>query len=480
MLEARIGLEIHVELKTNTKLFCGCKNAFGGTPNSRCCPVCLALPGALPRANQHAVKLAVAAGLSLGCEIQRVSSFDRKQYFYPDLPKAYQITQFYHPICLGGKIELENGRVVRIREIHLEEDAGKMMHEGDCSLVDLNRCGVPLIEIVTEPDLRTPAEARECMTKLHELLVSIHVTEGKMQEGAMRADVNVSISDKDSCLIGERVELKNVNGFRFVEHGAAYEIKRQSAMIANGEKVRRETRRWNESQKCSELMRKKEELPDYRYFPEPDLPNLVLDDTFIMQIQENLPPRIDQIQKMLMVKYRCSSRQAEYLSVHPAFLNYFQSVYEQAPYTNIIFNWMTGFLSAQAREISSEANKPEDGLVSLFPSVQDLAYVICLSHEEKLTQENAKVVLSEIMRTKETAEGVIRRRNFQNSASDYSVKEMIDFISAFLDEHPNEVRQYKNGKAKLFSFFMAELVRKYSGVSPKQLKKILETELSMK
>ncbi len=478
MLEARIGLEIHVELNTKTKMFCGCENAFGGTPNSRCCPTCLALPGTLPTVNKHAVELAVAAGLSLDCEIQHISSFDRKQYFYPDLPKSYQITQFYHPICLGGQITLDNGRMVRIREIHLEEDAGKMMHEDGCSLVDLNRCGVPLIEIVTEPDMRSPAEARECMTKLHEMLVSIHVTEGKMQEGAMRADVNVSVSDTDFGLIGERVELKNVSGFRLIEHGAAYEIKRQSEMIANGEHVKRETRRWNEAKKCSELMRKKEKLPDYRYFPEPDLLSLVLDDDFIEQVRTRLSIRIDQIRKKFVKTYACSSRSAEYLSAHPAFQQYFEQVYAEMPNTNIILNWMTGFLSAQAKAISPEISKTDDGLISLFPKAHDVAYVLHLAREEKLTQDNAKAVLDEIMHTRESAETVIDRLQLSSTINS-NEDEIKTFLAAFLAAHPNEVQQYKAGKTKLFSFFMAAMVREFSGTSPKLLKSILEKELSM-
>lgn len=282
MLEARIGLEIHVELATRTKMFCRCENAFGAEPNTHCCPVCLALPGALPTVNGQAVRLAVRTALALNGGIERASAFDRKQYEYPDLPKGYQITQYFSPFSIGGEIVLQNGQAVRVHHIHLEEDAGKLLHRGENTRVDYNRCGVPLIEIVTEPDIRTAEDARALLERLRETLVALKVTDGRMQEGSLRADVNVSVSAPGAPL-GERVELKNISGFRLTQRAITYEIERQTELLTSGGRIERETRRWDEKEKISVLMRGKEALPDYRYMPEPDLPPLVISEALISE-----------------------------------------------------------------------------------------------------------------------------------------------------------------------------------------------------
>lgn len=283
------GLETHIELSTQTKVFCGCSTAFGGEPNTHCCPVCLGLPGSLPKLNRQAVEYTVLAGLALGCSISPVSHMDRKNYCYPDLPKAYQISQYDVPLCHDGQVVLSNGQVIRIERIHLEEDAGKLAHEPGRTLVDYNRCGVPLIEIVTKPDFRSVEEAREYLELIQLTMRYIGVSDCKMQEGSLRSDVNISLRPKGSETLGTRTEIKNMNSFTFMERAIQHEANRQAAILTAGQKVQQETLRYIPDENRTEPMRSKEDAKDYRFFPEPDLYAVTVSTEEVERLRESLP-----------------------------------------------------------------------------------------------------------------------------------------------------------------------------------------------
>lgn len=289
--ETVIGLEVHIELLTETKIFCSCPTEFGGEPNTHVCPVCLGLPGTLPTLNKKAVELSVRAGLAAGCEITRISRFDRKNYFYPDLPKAYQISQLYLSLCRNGSVTLDSGKIIRIKEMHMEEDAGKLMHSPDLNrtLIDCNRCGVPLLEIVSEPDMRSAEEAVEYLEKLRELMRFAGVSDCRMQEGSLRADINLSVRPEGQTELGTRTEMKNLNSFRAAERAIKSESARQISLIENGENIIQETRRWDDGAGMSYAMRSKEDTSDYKYFPEPDIPPVVVSTPYIEKIKNQMP-----------------------------------------------------------------------------------------------------------------------------------------------------------------------------------------------
>ena len=299
------GLEVHVEMNTRSKIFCACSTAFGGEPNTHVCPVCSGQPGALPTLNRAAVEKAARTGLALGCDIAPVTRFDRKNYFYPDLPKAYQISQLYAPICRGGGLALESGRFIRLHEIHMEEDAGKLVHDPftETTLCDYNRCGVPLMEIVTEPDFRSGEEAADFLERLRTLLDFLGVSDCKMQEGSIRADVNVSVRPVGSEALGVRTEMKNLNSIKAVARAVRAEAERQIELLREGRAVRQETRRWDDNKGASFAMRSKENAQDYRYFPEPDLPPVVLDEAFLSQVRRSMPELPEQKRARYLAEY---------------------------------------------------------------------------------------------------------------------------------------------------------------------------------
>lgn len=349
-METVVGLEIHVELKTESKMFCACKTRFGMPPNSQCCPVCMGLPGALPTVNQKAVELGALAGIALHSQVQAQSRFDRKQYFYPDLPKGYQITQRMHPLCIGGFLSLpDSGKRIEIEEMHLEEDAGKITHRGASSYVDLNRCGLPLLEIVTKPMLSNGQEAYVFLNLLRDTLMMLGVTTGKMQEGALRVDVNVSVHEAGTPL-GDRTEMKNLSSFKAVRAAIDHEAARQMKIIASGEKIVGETRRWDERGGYSVSMRKKEGEQDYRYFPEPDLPWLHLDPTGLEEMINRLPELPEAIQLRLIKIPGMAAEKAIQLSNAPALLACFDAAVKIAPDAKKILNWLLGDYRAIAKK----------------------------------------------------------------------------------------------------------------------------------
>lgn len=486
MPEAMIGLEIHIELNTRTKMFCACENRFGALPNTLCCPVCLGLPGALPTVNQKAVELGVMAGIILHSEIQLCSGFDRKQYSYPDLPKAYQITQFFRPLCKGGYIELDDKKRIRIREMHLEEDAGKLIHDSAGTLIDMNRCGVPLLEIVTEPDISSPADARACMIRLKELLVANGISDGKLQEGSMRADVNVSVRSENGCP-GERIELKNVSGFRAVEHAAEYEMERQKKFIAAGNTISRETRRWNEAKKCSELQRKKENLLDYRYCPEPDLPCLWLTSDFVKHLSLSIQKDPKEIREEIVCFWGCTKKDADYLYTHPSIADFANETVKRCSNRKAVLNWVLNDCMTNARQrIKSQSfpgenipdsilkNPDEQTILSNFPSGDHLASVLSLIDENHISRENAQKALFISIDTKEPMQVIIDRQMLWKKEDDcLSCSQYKPIIEKMIDDHPLEVIAYQNGEKKLLSFFIGQALNLLSGASPKVVRQIL-------
>ncbi|HHY13258.1 MAG TPA: Asp-tRNA(Asn)/Glu-tRNA(Gln) amidotransferase subunit GatB [Thermoanaerobacterales bacterium] len=343
--EAVIGLEVHAELLTNSKIFCSCASEFGSEPNTHCCPRCLAMPGALPVLNKNVVELGIKAALALNCEIQEYSKFDRKNYFYPDLPKAYQISQDDFPLAVNGyiNIETENGiKKIGIERAHLEEDAGKLIHseDGNYSLVDFNRSGSPLIEIVSKPDISSPKEAWLYLTKLKSILEYTEVSDCKMQEGSLRCDANVSIRPKGAEELGTKTELKNMNSFRAIERALEYEIKRQKKVLEEGGKIIQETRRWDEARGVTVIMRTKEEAADYRYFPEPDLPPVIIGEEFIEEIQKKIPELSHERKERYIKEFDLPEYDAGVLTDSKNLSDFFEECIKKYPDAKKISNWI--------------------------------------------------------------------------------------------------------------------------------------------
>ena len=360
--EVIIGLEVHSELSTKTKIFCSCKTEFGGEPNTHCCPVCMAMPGALPVLNEKVVEYAVKAGLAMNCEIAKKSKNDRKNYFYPDLPKSYQISQYDLPLCKNGKIDIEvdeKNKTIGITRIHIEEDAGKLNHDelGGGSLVDLNRAGVPLIEIVSEPDLRSSKEAEIYLRKIKSILEYIEVSDCKMQEGSLRADVNVSVRRKGNNKFGTRTEMKNMNSFRSIVRAIDYEAERQIEVIENGGKIEQETRRWDEVSGMTFSMRDKENAQDYRYFPEPDLVSIKLSDEYIQKIKDSLPEMPESRRKRYVEEFKLPEYDAKILTSSKYFSNLFEGAEKICKNPKAVSNWI---MTEIIRILNEKDEEPEN------------------------------------------------------------------------------------------------------------------------
>jgi aspartyl-tRNA(Asn)/glutamyl-tRNA(Gln) amidotransferase subunit B len=469
--EAVVGLEVHAQLATRSKMFCGCSAAFGGEPNTHVCPVCLGLPGALPVANARAIEFAVRLGLATGCRIAPESIFARKNYFYPDCPKDYQISQFDTPLCRDGHLDIELGaKRIRIHRIHVEEDAGKLLHaEGaDYSLVDFNRSGVPLVEIVSEPDLRTAREASEFLQKLRSLVRYLEICDGNMEEGSLRCDVNISIRPEGSQALGVKTEVKNLNSFKQVEQAIEFEFNRQSRVMNEGGRITHDTLLWDPAKGKAAIMRSKEEAHDYRYFPEPDLRVLRVGEATIARVRESLPELPDAREKRFVSQYRLPAYDAALLTSGRDIADYYEKVAEAGADAKAASNWVMG-------EVMRELN--ERGIeIAAFPiGPADLAELAGLQASGRINSTTAKDVFRRMQETGKKA-GVIVAEGALEQTSDSSAIE--NDARAVLDENPDEVARYLAGKEQLLQFFVGQLMKRTKGrANPKLATDVLKTLL---
>ena len=464
--EAVIGLEVHAQLLTETKIFCGCSTAFDAEPNIHTCPVCLGLPGALPVLNGKALEFAVMAALSLNCSIERVSRFARKNYFYPDLPKGYQISQYEKPLAGKGYLEIDvNGRSrrIRIQRIHMEEDAGKLFHEAESTLVDFNRCGIPLVEIVTEPDMRSPQEAVAYLDKLRAILRYLKVCDGNMEEASLRCDANLSLRRKGDTHLGVRSELKNMNSFKGLRKALDYEIQRQRALLEDSGNVLQETRLWDENRRRTVPMRGKEESSDYRYFPEPDLPPIVIETGWTEDLRRRLPELPDEKTARFVTEKGLSPYDAGVLTSSRDLAEYFESCEKHAGDTKMAAKWvineLLGELKRDGREIKDCPVAPED--------LGDL--ITCITGG-RVSGRMAKDVFEEMYRTGKGAAHVIEKHGEQITDED----EIVRAAREVLARYSNEAKQYREGDEKILKFLMGRVMEQTAGrANPRLARKIL-------
>ncbi len=473
--ETVIGLEVHVELSTATKIFCGCTTEFGGEPNTHCCPICMGMPGTLPVLNKRVLEYALKAGLALNCEITRYNKFDRKNYFYPDLPKAYQISQLYLPFARDGHIDIdiESGKkTIRIHEIHMEEDAGKLIHSetGNETYPDYNRCGVPLIEIVTEPDFRSAKEVVAYLDKLKTTLKYLGVSDCKMQEGSLRADVNLSVHRPGEAL-GTRTEMKNINSFKAIERAIEYEAKRQIEVLESGGQIIQETRRWDDNQGKSFAMRSKENAQDYRYFPEPDIPPISITDELLERLKAEQPELCEEKKARYMKDFGLSEYDADKLTQDKVFADLFEETTKLCGEPKEVANWM---LTQLLYEMNDKAVEIENLIIS--PRV--FAEFINIIVAGKVNKNVGKEVFTHVF-----ADG----DNFD--VNDYIIKNnlvMIDDASAIgdvvkkvIEENATVVEEYRAGKTKVLGFLVGQCMKRLKGkANPEMINKIMIAELN--
>ncbi|NJL26669.1 MAG: Asp-tRNA(Asn)/Glu-tRNA(Gln) amidotransferase subunit GatB [Thermoanaerobaculia bacterium] len=475
--EAVIGLEVHVQLATRTKMFCRCPNLFGAEPNTLICPVCLGYPGTLPVVNKEAIDLGVRLALALGATVHEHSLFARKNYFYADLPKGYQISQFDQPLATAGELPLvQPGRVIRIHRLHLEEDAGKLLHESSggrslpgTSLVDFNRCGVPLVEIVSEPDLRSPSEAQEYLQSLHQVLLFTQTSDGNMEEGSMRCDANVSIRRPGETSLNTKAEIKNLNSFRFVARALEYEIARQIQVVEAGGRVRAETRTFDSQNGVTSPLRSKEGAHDYRYFPEPDLPALVLEPGRLQQIGVHLPELPWQRRTRFEQTYGLSTADALVLTSSRELADYFEAalaVHTTNPKS--IANWVMTEILRELKERKVE--------VAQAVAPERLAHLVTLVDAGQLSSNAGKRVLAEMWASHEAPEAIAERLGLIQVRDEDQLRRWVDEAIA---AHPTEVATYRGGKPQLLGFFVGRVMQMSEGsADPKAVQGLLREALS--
>jgi aspartyl-tRNA(Asn)/glutamyl-tRNA(Gln) amidotransferase subunit B len=476
LFEAVIGLEVHAHLLTASKIFCGCSAAFGGEPNTHVCPVCLGMPGALPVLNRAAVDYAVRAALALGCTIHDTSIFARKNYFYPDLPKGYQISQYERPLATGGFVEFIGGGEVRrvgITRVHMEEDAGKSLHEGFVdsdrkTYVDYNRSGVPLIEIVTEPDLRSAADAAEFFTRLRALLVWLGVNDGNMEEGSLRCDANVSVRPRGATALGTKAEVKNLNSFRFLQKALEYEIERQIERLLEGERVVQETRLWDGAAGRTVSMRSKEEAHDYRYFPEPDLPPVVVDAERLQRIRSEMPELPDARRRRLVEQYALPEYDAGQLTQSRALAEYFEAAVHAGAPAKAASNWIMGalarLLNEQHLDVAASPLTPER-----------LAGLIALIEKGTISGSMAKDVFERMFGSTETAEAIVAAEGLAQIDDE---SQIAGLIADVLAKNADAVVQYRGGKTSTFGFLVGQVMKAAAGkANPRRVNELLKRTL---
>jgi aspartyl-tRNA(Asn)/glutamyl-tRNA(Gln) amidotransferase subunit B len=459
--EAVIGLEVHAQLQTRTKIFCGCSTQFGAPPNSQVCPVCLGLPGALPVLNRQAVDYAIKAALACGCDVQPRSVFARKNYFYPDLPKGYQISQYELPLALGGGLDIGvDGHTKRVglTRIHMEEDAGKSLHEGfpdsdRRTYIDYNRSGVPLIEIVSEPDMRSAAEAAEFFSRLRNILVWLGVSDGNMEEGSLRCDANVSIRPRGQTALGTKAEVKNVNSFRYLEKALEYEIRRQIGVIEDGGKVVQETRLWDTSSGRTHSMRSKEEAHDYRYFPEPDLPPLLVDAARIERVRSSMPELPDARSRRFVAEYGIPSYDAGVLTQSAALADYFEATAKAAKNAKGASNWIMGELLRTLKERGQE-------IVDVPIQPAALAGLITLIDKGTISSSIGKGVFAKMYDSARSADDIVREDGLAQNSDEGALSEIVAEVIKLNDD---TAKQYRAGKKQTFGFLVGQVMKASGG-----------------
>ena len=472
--ETVIGLEVHVQLATKSKIFSGASTLFGSSPNTQACNIDLGMPGVLPVLNEEVLKMAIKFGLSINANINSPTQFARKNYFYPDLPKGYQISQLDNPIVEGGVLEitLKDGskKKIRITRAHLEEDAGKSLHDDfeGLSGIDLNRAGTPLLEIVSEPDLSSPEEAVAYLKKIHSIIRYLEISDGNMAEGSMRCDANVSLRKRGSKELGTRTETKNVNSFKFVEKAIQHEMKRQIKILESGERVTQETRLYDSQLDETRPMRSKEYANDYRYFPEPDLLPVVLTEDFIKSIKDLMPELSEEKEKRFIKEYKLSDYDANVLSVDPNLSNFFEEVVVRSKNPKLASNWIMG-------ELSAFLNKENLSILETKVDSINLGNLISRIEDSTISGKIAKEIFEEMWNSKKSPDEIIEEKGLKQVTDSSEIEKVINQVLA---QNQSQLEQYKSGKVKLFGFFVGQVMKASRGkANPEQVNKLLEERL---
>jgi aspartyl-tRNA(Asn)/glutamyl-tRNA(Gln) amidotransferase subunit B len=472
--ETVIGLEVHVQLATKSKIFSGASTLFGSSPNTQACNIDLGMPGVLPVLNEEVLKMAIKFGLSINANINSPTQFARKNYFYPDLPKGYQISQLDNPIVEGGGLEitLKDGskKKIRITRAHLEEDAGKSLHEDFEGLtgIDLNRAGTPLLEIVSEPDLSSPEEAVAYLKKIHSIIRYLEISDGNMAEGSMRCDANVSLRKKGSKELGTRTETKNVNSFKFVEKAIQHEIRRQMKVLESGKRVTQETRLYDSQLDETRPMRSKEFANDYRYFPEPDLLPVILDEDFIKSVKDLMPELSEEKEKRFIREYKLSDYDANVLSVDPNLSNFFEEVVVRSRNPKLAANWIMG-------ELSAFLNKENLSILETKVDSINLGNLLSRIEDSTISGKIAKEVFEEMWNSEKSPDEIIEEKGLKQVTDSSEIEKIINQV---LEQNQSQLEQYKSGKEKLFGFFVGQVMKASRGkANPEQVNKLLEERL---
>lgn len=475
--EAVIGLEVHTELQTKTKIFCSCRTSFGADPNTNVCPVCLGLPGVLPVLNKKVLEYAVRAGLALNCEISRFSKFDRKNYYYPDLPKNFQTSQFDLPICEHGYLDVEvegEKRRIRITRAHMEEDAGKLVHHGtsitdsDYSLVDYNRTGTPLLEIVSEPDMRSAKEAVAYMEKMRAILQYVGISDCRMEEGSLRCDANVSVRPVGQKELGTKTEIKNINSFKGVERAIEYEAMRQAELLEDGGKVVQETRTWDEKEGVTKSMRTKEEANDYRYFPEPDLVPFTVSDEYIENIRKSLPELPDTRKERYMKEFGLSSEDAVFMTNDKATADYFEAAVEAGADPKACVNWLMGEFASQLSTDGIEIAKAP-------VSAENLAALLKLISKGTISGKIAKKVFATMWKEGGNPEEIVKAQGLVQISDTAELSKLVDEV---VGKNPKAVEDFKAGKKKAVGALVGQIMKATKGkANPRVINELLNKKL---
>jgi aspartyl-tRNA(Asn)/glutamyl-tRNA(Gln) amidotransferase subunit B len=475
--EPVIGLEVHAQLLTESKIFCGCSTRFGREPNANTCPVCVGFPGVLPVLNRKVVEFAIKAGLATHCQIARSSILARKNYFYPDLPKGYQISQYELPVCTNGYIVFEiNGtpKRVRLTRIHMEEDAGKNIHDahGDASLVDLNRAGVPLVEIVSEPDMRSAEEAGAYLRTLRAMLQYLGVCDGNMEEGSFRCDANISLRPAGTKTLGIKIEIKNLNSFKAVEKAIGFEIDRQSDALADGNKLIQETRLWDEHREETRAMRSKESAHDYRYFPDPDLLPLMIDDQWIDAVRASLPELPAARRNRFMSEYGLPAYDAELLTSRKDIADYFETALRAHANPKALSNWIVGDLF----RVLKERKLDEQLYIEKWPiTAPELAGLVRLIDQGKISGKIAKTVFESMLDSGKSPDQIVSEKGLEQLSDSASIEIVIDQV---VMANPKQVEQYKSGNEKVYGFLVGQIMKATQGkANPQKVNEILRDKL---